>query len=91
MSRYTIRSVLSMPCRYFEVLRLGRLQEFLLNIMYFLRYKTNGVVPKDLCLMKHLISAQLQTLKTMNFGQVICATSNLQYLPEDVFMPLNKG
>ncbi|XP_060842044.1 peroxidase-like [Rhopalosiphum padi] len=32
---------------------------------------------------------QLHTLKNVNFGNVICATSNLRYLPEDIFMPFD--
>ncbi|XP_015373366.1 PREDICTED: peroxidase-like [Diuraphis noxia] len=33
---------------------------------------------------------QIHTLKNVNFGSVICATSNLRYLPENIFMPFDR-
>lgn len=56
-----------------------------------IRYERNFIEIKYLVLTfkKYLFTEQLQILKYMNLGHVICATSNIQFLPKDIFMPLN--
>jgi len=56
-------------------------------VNYHYTFCTNFIL-KVSKIFEQLLSAQLETLKNINFGHVMCATSNFQYLPRDVFRPM---